>query len=99
MNNIQWRGKNIGYSNQGQKFCDARQRLGHNDICPLCNEKIANDVILIVSNQANMPNRILHEECFSKEEPEKIMDLLAERYEEAKQMAVSYKQNYAHWFE
>jgi len=47
-------------------------------------------VTLIISNQANVPNRFVHDECLAQYSLEYAFKLIADDYEAAKA--------YAHWF-
>jgi len=71
-------GKNVYFETitDGTKFMKARVRYGFRDICPLCKTRISKhnvtSVVLVVSNQVGVPNRILHSECYDKGLPENI---------------------------
>ena len=96
LNDIQYEGKTVGFRviNDVRKFTAARRRYGHIDICPLCLEKFSSknqsSVILVISNQAGIPNRMLHNECMEGKTAEYAFKLIADSYAVAMQ--------YAHWF-
>lgn len=83
----------VGY--EANVGIEARRRLDHLDVCPLCEEKIRPtnglEVVMMISNQAGIPNRILHGDCFDKHTPEHALRFIAGSYEESL--------CYAHWFE
>ena len=74
---IPWNGSHVAFKRweDGTKWTKARQRLGHSDICPLCldgfDSRDSSPVILIVSNQAGVPNRTVHSKCFDDKTPER----------------------------
>jgi len=93
--NIRYEGKDVSLRimPDGRQFMEARRRYGHLDVCPLCKERISPKVArvwLVVSNQAGVPNRILHDECMQGKTPEYAWRLIAEGWKEAQQ--------YRDWF-
>lgn len=88
---FEYDGKPVQVRSQGQEFNEARRRFNHRDICPYCVERIKKPdaVVLIISNQAGIPNRVAHKSCFRNQGDEAINNL-ARSYEEA--------QKHAHWF-
>jgi hypothetical protein len=79
---------------RGSEFIAARRRFGFRDVCPLCKqrftEKTTTTVVLIVSNQAGVPNRFVHGECLADTTDEYAWRMIAEDYEQSKR--------YADWF-
>ena len=96
LNDIQYEGKTVVFRiiNDSQKFTVARNRNGHMDVCPLCLEKFSSEnqspVILVISNQVGIPNRILHSECMEGKTAEYAFKWIADSYAVAMQSA--------HWF-
>jgi len=88
---ISYHGKSVGFRvyDDGTEFMTARKRYGFRDICPLCKKAISvnsiTGVALIVSNQAGIPNRIIHIECMDLRSFEDVFQRVARSYEEAKQ--------------
>lgn len=76
------------------KFFKTRKSMKEVDVCPICLEQFAGaeDVYLVISNQAGIPNRILHTSCV-KNEDETIIRL-ASLYKTAKEM----KKQFGDWF-
>ena len=95
MDSIKYKGKTVSfrYFKEGKKFVEVRRRHGDVDMCPLCKKVFRkNDVggiYLIVSNQAGVPNRFIHEEC-KKYDFFMTFDIIACDYQEALQ--------YKDWF-
>jgi len=93
---IDWKGKLVCFRQMpdGAKFVRTRLKIGHEDTCPLCKKRFGLDnvtsVTLIISNQANVPNRFVHDECLAQYSLEYAFKLIADDYEAAKA--------YAHWF-
>jgi len=75
----------------GEKFIEG---LGERDICPLCKQHFRKGstptLILIVSNQVGIPNRMVHTECMEDKTDEYAFALIAGDFEESKR--------YADWF-
>ena len=96
LNDIQYEGKTVVFriDNNGRRFIAARKRNGHIDVCPLCLEKFSSEnqspVILVISNQVGIPNRILHSECMEGKTAEYAFELIADSYAIAMESA--------HWF-
>ena len=96
INDIQYEGKTVAFRIviDVQKFIAERKRNGHMDVCPLCLEKFSSEnqlpVILVISNQAGIPNRILHSECMEGKTAEYAFELIADSYTIAMESA--------HWF-
>jgi hypothetical protein len=80
-----------------EKFIQSRIRIfGKKDICPLCRQHIdSGDITLIVSNQANIPNRIAHNACFADKTDEYAFRLIAEDYQRFQQ----FEKDYEGWME
>jgi len=93
---IDWRGKQVCFRRMpdGDRFVRTRLRIGHEDVCPLCKKRFGLDnvtsVTLIISNQVNVPNRFVHDECLARHTLEHAFKLIADDYEAAKA--------HAHWF-
>ena len=93
---IKYEGKTVAFRiiDNGRMFMAARRRYRYIDVCPLCLEKISSEnqspVILVISNQAGIPNRMLHNECMEGKTAEYAFKLIADSYAIAKQSA--------HWF-
>ena len=94
--NIKYDGKTVAFKRieDGQKFIVARRRYQHTDVCPLCKitftPQSVTAVVLIVSNQAGIPNRVVHEECLEDKTDEYAFRLISMDYKESKA--------YADWF-
>ena len=90
MDSITHNGKTVGFRRlpDGQRFIQARHRIGKHDLCPLYNVAFAPEnttaVILIISNQAGVPNRFCHEECLADKTLEYAFHEIAEDWEAAK---------------
>ena len=93
---IKYEGKTVAFRiiDNGRMFMAARRRYRYIDVCPLCLEKISSEnqspVILVISNQAGIPNRILHSECMEGKTAEYAFELIADSYAIAMESA--------HWF-
>lgn len=93
---IQWNGLHVGFRvlQDGVKFVKTRQRLGEKDMCPLCKKYFqvhgTTSVVLVISNQAGVPNRFLHSECVKDKTKEYAFGLIAQDWEDA--------QKYKDWF-
>ena len=83
---IDYDGKKVGFRfmEDGPAFVRARKRLGNIDYCPLCDEVFTLDnvtsVVLIVSNQVDVPNRFCHSECFGDQTPKQAFKIIADNY-------------------
>lgn len=80
-----------------EKFIQSRIRIfGKKDICPICRQKIdSGDITLIVSNQAGIPNRIVHNDCLSDKTDEFAFRIIAEDYQRFQQ----FEKDYEGWLE
>ena len=93
---IKWDGKLVSFREiaYGKKFVQARKRYRFDDVCPLCKLKFPPDddaaVVLVISNQVGIPNRILHASCLEDKTDEYAFRLIAEDFELSK--------DYADWF-
>ena len=95
--NEPWDGKIVQFRviEDGRKFNAGRQRvLGKPEICPVCHMPLLpsgpEKVVLMISNQAGIPNRVLCYDCFDKGTPAYTLRKIAEDYAAA--------QEYAGWF-
>lgn len=97
---IRYEGKSVAFRAlpDGRKFVAARRRLGHIDVCPLCKTKFTLDtitgVVLVVSNQAGIPNRFVHQECLEDKTDEYAFRLIVEDWNVANQ----HRQQCRDWF-
>jgi hypothetical protein len=75
-------------------FIKIRKSIKRPEICPICLKILEerDNLYLVISNQAGIPNRVLHETCVTS--PEETIAKLADLYEEAKIM----QQQFGHWF-
>jgi hypothetical protein len=75
-------------------FIKIRKKIKKPEICPICLKELdeVDDLYLVISNQAGIPNRVLHESCVMS--PVETIAKLADLYEEAK---IMHKQ-FGHWF-
>lgn len=89
-------GKTVAFRNipDGRQFARMRHRMREKDRCALCKEAFALEnttgVVLVISNQAGIPNRFVHSECMEDKTPEHAFRLIAEDWKEA--------QKYEGWF-
>ena len=96
---IIYEGKTIGFKTMldGQGFIGARRRINAHDICPICKKPFTPEgttsVLLIISNQADVPNRFCHTECTIDKTLEYVFKIIADSYEEAKQHINWMKEN------
>lgn len=86
---VEWKGKSVALRaiKNGEKFMASRKRYGFTDICPICREKLEvrpQELILVISNQANIPNQILHQECTTGKTDDEVVDFLGNDFEEFK---------------
>lgn len=78
--------------NNSIQFFRTRKRIKKEDICPICMQAANDKIFLVISNQAGIPNRILHQECVINED--ETIARLASLYEEAK----AKHKEFAPWF-
>lgn len=97
MESILYEGKTVSFREfkDGERCARVRKnaRSGSYDICPLCLEEIIEvpgTVVLVVSNQAGVPNRFIHKECMGDSTLEYIFNVLVADWQIAKK--------YKHWF-
>lgn len=99
MTNIEYCGKTIGFKTfeDGQFFIRTRKRIGIEDACPLCLKPFTADnttsVILVVSNQAGIPNRFCHTECTADKTLEYVVQIIAASYARALKAVEELKQS------
>lgn len=93
---IRWNGKIVSFRKMpdGKRFIRVRRRIKEHDVCPLCKAAFVDEnttsVVLIISNQAGVPNRFVHSECLADKTDEYVFRLIAEDYKDALE--------FAHWF-
>lgn len=93
---IKWKDKTIGFCDlpDGSQFVQARQRIDEMDICSICKKYFqahnTTSVVLIISNQAGIPNRFVHSECMEGKTDEEVFALIAKHWEKV--------QKYKGWF-
>jgi len=93
---IQYDGKVVSFRrmHDGQRFIAVRKRIKVKDFCPLCKKRFlpenTTSVSLVISNQAGVPNRFVHDECLEDKTLEYAFRLIAEDWKEA--------QRYQDWF-
>jgi len=75
-------------------FIKIRKKTRKAEICPICLKALeeSDNLYLVMSNQAGIPNRVLHEDCVTS--PQETINKLADLYKEAK---IMHKQ-FWHWF-
>jgi len=88
---IRYDGKPVGFRMMpdGASFIKTRCRIEERDICPICNNEFTPEnttsVILVISNQVDVPNRFCHTECLSDKTLEHAFQLILHSYEDAKE--------------
>lgn len=94
---FQWNGKHVSFRAMpdGEQFIKARKGIYREpDVCPLCkcafSIESTTGVVLIISNQAGIPNRFVHEECLEDKTDEYAFQLIVQDYKTA--------QLYKDWF-
>jgi hypothetical protein len=75
-------------------FIKIRKSIKKPEICPICMKELveSDGLYLVISNQAGVPNRVLHKTCVTTQQ--ETMDKLGVLYEEAQ---IMHKQ-FGHWF-
>jgi hypothetical protein len=88
--NVESGGRKVNFRSVPDGFTAARKRLDHFDICPLCKEQTCDPSILMISNQAGVPNRIIHRACFDDLDPYEVWQTIFRDWQDA--------QVYRDWF-
>jgi hypothetical protein len=71
---------------EADRFVQVRQRLGHEDRCPLCGTELVRTghLYLFLTNQKLFPNVICHAGCVESKEMTEAVRELKTSYEEAR---------------
>lgn len=83
----------------GSEFIQARKRLGHSDICPLCRRQFGpeDEIYLILNNFKLFPNAMCHTGCVDGPGKEEAIRLLDAAYSDAKRAMAEAKERMRPW--